>query len=183
MKLDFIEFEEDFMGLDLIPEGIEDSLEGIEDRRFCREINRAFKAGDLHICTEKSYLIIEYDGEKRSFPIKTKECEAIEKSLNAVFNGTARFLVGSISAYDDFSKKYYCICILRFFGKIKEGVNIFQQKLIKSYIPPMENNNKSNGRRLKLSIQRKLTNEAFFIANNRPLFKVVGRKSKQEVFK
>lgn len=176
MKLDFIEFEDDFMGLDLIPEGI-------EDRHFCRGLNKAYKAGDLHICIDKSYLIIEYDGEKRSFKIRTKECEMIEKSLNAVFNGTARFLVGSISAYDDSSKEYYCICILRFFGKIKDGINGFQQKLVKSYIPPMENNNKSKGNKLNLSIQRRLINEPFFIANKRPLFVIAGKKSTQELLK
>jgi hypothetical protein len=176
MKLDFIKFEDDFMGLDLIPEGI-------EDRRFCRDINKAFRAGDLHMCTDKSYLIIEYDGEKRSFPIKTKECKAIEKSLDAVFNGTARFLVGSISAYDDVSKEYYCICILRFFGKVKEKVNDFQQKLVKSYLPPLGNNNNSGSHRTKILVQRKLTNEPFFIAQNRPLFKSIGKKSTQEKLK
>jgi hypothetical protein len=171
MKLSFIEHESDFIGLDLIPDGD-------EDRLFCREINKAFKAGDLHMRIDKSCLVIEYDGESRSFPIKQKECEMIEKSLNAVFNGTIRFLIGSMLVYDSLSKEYYCICILRFLGKAKNE-NDSQQKLVKSYIPPLESNKKPNKNRPSLFIQRRLINEPFFIVNNRPLFKMVGKQSDQ----
>ena len=174
MKLVFIEDNDDFIGLDLIPE--EDG-----DRHFCRGINMAFRVGDLHICTEKSCLIIGYDGEERSFQIKEKERIAIKKSLNAVFNGTARFLAGSTLVYDVSSKSYYCICILRLLGKIKEEGSDFQRKLVKSYIPPLILvNGRSNGKSHNLSIQKKLTDDSFSIAQNKPLFRRVGRKSTQE---
>jgi hypothetical protein len=175
MKLSFIGLSNDFIGLDLIPEGV-------EDRRFCRKINQAFKDGDLHIGIDGSCLFIEYDGESRSFIIKEKECELIEKSLNAVFKGTARFLVGSVVVYDESSKEYYCICILRFLGKIKEGTEDFQQKITRSYIPPLSFPEKKEPRVKKdLSIQKKLTSEPFFV-RERPLFSTFHRKRTKQSF-
>jgi hypothetical protein len=178
MKLNFIGLDSDFIGLDLIPEGI-------EDRQFCRKINQAFKAGDLHMRIDGSCLFIEYDGESRSFKIKKKECELIEKSLKAVFKGIARFLVGSVMVYDESSKGYYCICILRFSGKIKEGTDDFQQKITISYIPPLSfpERKKPGARKKPLSIQEKLTDESFFV-QKRPLFPTSRIKStKQSFFK
>lgn len=132
MKLEFVKSGDDFIGLDLLPEGV-------EDRRFCRDINRAFRAGDLHISTDKSrHIIVEYDGECRSFPIKERECLIIDESLEEVFHGEARFMVGSSLVYDHDDP--YCICILRFHRFPKKELvekGDFQQKITKSYIPPV----------------------------------------------
>jgi hypothetical protein len=159
--------EKDFIGLDLIPEDL-------EDKKFCRGINLAFGAGDLHMCIEESCLVIGYDGEKRSFIIKKKECEVIDKSLNAVLAGTARFFIGSTLIVDDFSEPY-CICIIRLLGKAKEEIKDSQCKLVRSYIPPLLpiERDRSSYQKGKISIQKKLTNELFFDSFfRRPLFKV-----------
>jgi len=171
MKLEIFA-EKDFIGLDLIPEDL-------LDRKFCRGINFAFKVGDLHMCIEESSLIIGYDGEKRSFIIKDKECEAIDRSLNAVFNGTARFFAGSILVVDDITKQSYCICIIRLHMKVKDEGNDFQCRITKSYIPPLFPTERDRGsyKKRKIYVQDKLMDEPFFDPFfNRPLFQVRERK-------
>lgn len=171
MKLEVFT-DEDFIGLDLIPEDL-------LDRKFCRDINFAFRAGDLHMCIEESALVIGYDGERRSFIIKKKECEVIDKSLNAVFNGTARFFAGSILVVDEVSKQSYCVCIIRLHRKTRDEVNDFQCKITKSYIPPLLpiERDRCSHKKKKIYVQEKLMDEPFFDTFfNRPLFQIGERK-------
>lgn len=172
MKLEVFA-EQDFIGLDLIPEDL-------EDRKFCRGINFAFKVGDLHMCIEESALVIGYDGERRSFIIKKKECEAINESLNAVFNGAARFFAGSILVVDEVSKQSYCICVIRLHRKAVVRGNDSQCRITKSYIPPLfpTGRDRFSHKKKKMYIQEKLTDEPFSDAFfSRPLFKAGERKA------
>jgi len=172
MKLEVF-IDGDFIGLDMIPEDL-------EDRVFCRSINFAFKVGDLHMCIEDSCLVVGYDGEKRSFIIKKKECEAIDKSLNAVLSGAARFFAGFTLVFDDVSKKSYCICIIRLLKKAKEEISDSQCKLVRSYIPPLLPAERDRGshQKMKISIQEKLMDEPFFDPFfSRPLFRMRERRA------
>lgn len=146
MKLDFVEQENNFAGLDLIPE-----KDG--DRHFCAGIPIAFKAGDLHISIGRLYLVVEYDGIKGSFKIEKEERETLKRALESFWQGELEFRVGCFSTWNDELKESYCEgCNIRFvkpkFPK-NNGYGL-QKRLIDSYIPPPLSNGETKVEKRKI---------------------------------
>ncbi|MFA5086175.1 MAG: hypothetical protein WC468_01055 [Candidatus Paceibacterota bacterium] len=124
MKLEVFSEEMDFIALDLIEEGGSDA-------NVCRSIVNYFLNGNLYMRIDElcSSLIIEYDGERCSFPMNGG-LHTAERGINGVLEGKYQFLA-SLSPEG---------CRLRFVdckkSATKESVGCCQKRLVASYMPP-----------------------------------------------
>ena len=120
-----------------------------------------------------SYLNIKYDGKERSFKIGRNEEEAFKKGLAGIWQGEYSVRVILIDGG----------CGFRFVkpklaDKAKKDPP--QTRLVESYLPPPELWTEEKKKVGKLSSQKKLFPQPYFISS-RPLFRGVGRKTQQTV--